>query len=167
MRHDRSGLTQSSDEVPIFASNQIVKDLYDPSRTSCDTRRAAGLETCYRRSVLTTKADVQPAPKKLKFLKELPGRLVSARGEGSLQVLLPFLNGVSSHYSTVETLRTNIGPARYSSGDPDFGGVSQNNRRLFSAQGQNSDSHGNRRPLPHSAQLLRAVAALKIIADPA
>jgi len=47
----------------------------------------------YRRSVLATKADAQPAPKKLKFLKELPGRLVSARGEGSHQVLLPFLNG--------------------------------------------------------------------------
>src|SRR2546422_9723510 len=66
----------------------------------------------FRRSVLATKADAQPAPKKLKFLKELPGRLVSARGEGSHQVLLPFLNGVANHYSTVETLRTIISPAR-------------------------------------------------------
>lgn len=44
---NRSGFTQSTDEVPIFASNQIVKDLCGHQRTSCDTRGTTGLETCF------------------------------------------------------------------------------------------------------------------------
>jgi hypothetical protein len=44
---NRSGFTQSSDEVLIFASNQIVKDLCGHQRTSCDTRGTTGLETCF------------------------------------------------------------------------------------------------------------------------
>jgi len=100
---NRSGFTQSSDEVPIFASNQIVKDLCGHQRTSCDTRGTTGLETCIAGHPAKIRVR-KPALKIEKVLKELPGRPYSARLDGSRRVLLPFLTRISLYYTTAAAL---------------------------------------------------------------